>query len=287
MRIFDYGRMIKFSHSVFALPFAGASLILAFDHYHLTLNDYYEKFIWLLIAMISARSAAMGFNRIVDRTLDSQNVRTRDREIPAGIISVRSAALFVSLSSLLFLLSAFMLNFICFILAFPVLFILLGYSYTKRFWAGSHFILGLSLGIAPSGVWLALMGRLDIFPVLLSGAVALWTAGFDILYSIQDIEFDKQLKLKSIPAVYGIQRSVLISRLCHGLMLTILIILNVLLPAGLILRAGLVIIAFIIFHEHRLVSKGLENIDKAFFTMNGQISVLYFLFVLTDRIFLL
>lgn len=287
MRIFDYGRMIKFSHSVFALPFAAASLVFAIDHYNLTIDSQIAKLFWILAAMVSARSAAMGFNRVADRSLDAQNPRTREREIPTGIISVRSAALFVTLSSFLFLLSAYMLNFVCFILAFPVLFILMGYSYIKHFWSGSHFILGLSLGIAPSGAWLALTGRLNIIPVLLSCAVALWTAGFDILYSIQDIEFDIHSKLKSIPVRFGIQGAVFISRLCHGMMLVILMILNLFLPAGFILKAGLLMIVCIIFYEHLLISKGLGNIEKAFFTMNGYVSVIYFLFALTDRIFLL
>lgn len=287
MRLLDYGRMIKFSHSVFALPFTGASLVFAYDHYYSTIHAPIVKFFWILVAMVSARSAAMGFNRIADRSMDAQNPRTREREIPKGIISVPSAALFVALSSFLFLFSAYMLNVVCFMLAFPVLFILLGYSYIKRFWSGSHFILGLSLGIAPSGAWLALTGRLDIYPVLLSCAVALWTAGFDILYAIQDFEFDIHVKLKSIPVRFGILGAVLISRLCHGMMLAILVVLNLLLPAGLILRAGLLIIASVIFYEHVLIAKSLGNIDKAFFTMNGYVSVIYFLFALTDRIFLL
>jgi len=287
MRIFDYGRMIKFSHSVFALPFAGASLIFAIDHYGLTIHSQVEKFFWILIAMVSARSAAMGFNRISDRTLDALNPRTRKREIPSGIIPVGSAILFVTLSAFIFIISAFMLNFLCFLLAFPVLVVLLGYSYVKRFWSGSHFILGLSLGIAPSGAWLALTGSLDIIPLLLSCAVALWTAGFDILYSIQDIDFDLNSKLRSVPVRFGIHRAILISRICHALMLAILVIINLLLPAGAILKSGLLLISFFIFYEHILISKGFENIDKAFFTMNGRVSVIYFLFALTDRIFLL
>lgn len=286
MRILDYGRMIKFSHSLFALPFAMASFILAVETYSTSPHIWLKKLLWILIAMVSARSAAMGFNRIADRRMDALNPRTRNRELPQGTILTVSAGIFVFLSSLIFLFSSLMLNPLCFWLAFPVLGVLLGYSFLKRIWAGTHFVLGLSLGIAPSAVWLALSGRLDWMPVLLSASVAFWTAGFDILYALQDIHFDRKYKLHSIPADMSPDKAVLISRICHGLMLILLILLHVLLPAKWILWSGTGIITVLIVYEHILVYKSHKNINKAFFNMNGLISVMYFGFVLLDRIFL-
>jgi 4-hydroxybenzoate polyprenyltransferase len=286
MGIRDYGRMIKFSHSIFALPFAMASFVLAVNKYMLSWDIWLEKLLWILLAMVSARSAAMAFNRITDRKVDALNPRTKNREIPRGIVSLSSAFVFVILSSFIFLLSALMLNTLCFYLAFPVLGILLGYSILKRFWAGSHFILGLSLGIAPSGVWLALTGRLELIPVLLSLSVGFWTAGFDILYAIQDVAFDRQNQLHSLPADMGVPTAILFSRLSHGFMLILLVFLHVILPAGVILWVGTVVIAVFILYEHLLVFRSHENINKAFFNMNGLVSLFYFGFVLMDCIFL-
>ncbi|MDD3806841.1 MAG: putative 4-hydroxybenzoate polyprenyltransferase [Candidatus Marinimicrobia bacterium] len=286
MKILDYGRMIKFSHSLFALPFALASFVLAVDFFEIPSKIWMIKLLWILVAMVSARSAAMGFNRIVDRHLDAMNPRTKDRELPKGVLRLSSVVLFVVLSALLFLFSAGMLNRLCFWLAFPVLAILLGYSYLKRVWAGTHFILGLSLAIAPSGVWLALTEKLTLIPILLSLAVMVWTAGFDILYAIQDVTFDRKHHLHSIPADMSVEKAIDISRLCHGLMVVFLILLHSILPAHWILWLGTCLIAFLIFYEHFLVFRSYKNINKAFFNMNSTISVMYFAFVLLDRMLL-
>lgn len=286
MRILDYGRMIKFSHSLFALPFAMASFTFAVDMFSIPPGVWLTKLLWILMAMVSARSAAMGFNRLADRRLDALNPRTRTRELPAGVISPGAVLVFVSVSALIFLFSAAMLNWICFWLAFPVLAILLGYSFLKRVWAGTHFVLGLSLGIAPSGVWLGLTGELHIIPILISAAVGVWTAGFDILYAIQDVDFDRQHGVHSIPADMGLQKALVISRLCHAFMVLFLVILHLLYPAGWILWTGTGIISIFIIYEHFLVYRSHDNIGKAFFNMNALISLLYFGFVLLDRIFL-
>lgn len=286
MRILDYGRMIKFSHTLFALPFAMASFTFAVDMFSIPPDVWLIKLLWILIAMVSARSAAMGFNRLADRRLDALNPRTRTRELPTGVISPRAALVFVSVSALIFLFSAAMLNRICFWLAFPVLAILMGYSFLKRVWAGTHFVLGLSLGIAPSGVWLGLTGGLHITPILLSAAVGVWTAGFDILYAIQDVDFDRQHGVHSIPAAMSLHKAIVISRLCHASMVFLLVILHLLYPAGWILWTGTGIISIFIIYEHLLVYRSHDNIAKAFFNMNGMISLLYFGFVLLDRIFL-
>jgi len=286
MRILDYGRMIKFSHSLFALPFALASFTFAVDTFSIPPDVWMRKLVWILFAMVSARSAAMGFNRLVDRHLDALNPRTRERELPAGLITPKAVTVFITASSIFFLFSAAMLNKVCFWLAFPVLTVLMGYSILKRYWAGTHFVLGLSLGIAPSGVWLAVTGGLNVVPILLSAAVGVWTAGFDILYAIQDVDFDRQYRVHSIPADVSIDKAIVISRICHAFMMLFLMILHLIYPAGWILWTGTGLISIFILYEHVLVYKSHDNIDKAFFNMNSMISLMYFGFVLLDCIFL-
>ena len=206
-----YGRMVKFSHSIFALPFALAAVILAQRQVPLQWLDL----VWILIAMVSARSAAMGFNRFVDARFDGQNPRTQNREIPAGQIAMTAAAIFILFSALLFLFMAWLLGKICFYLAFPVLAVLLAYSYTKRFTWGSHLILGLAIALAPLGAWLAVTKSFDGAILWLSLALLTHIAGFDILYACQDYEFDRSMGLRSIPTRFGIQRALDIAAIIH------------------------------------------------------------------------
>ena len=200
-KIVEYGRMIKFSHSVFALPFALSGALLAGTEAVLT----WGKMFWIVIAMVSARSAAMGFNRLVDNKIDARNPRTRERHLPSGKISVSETSVFILVFSLVFIFSSWKLNMICFYLSPVALFVILFYSYTKRFTSFSHYILGLGLGISPIGAWLAITGYFAAEPVILSFAVLFWVSGFDIIYACQDYEFDKENGLHSIPKLMGLK----------------------------------------------------------------------------------
>ncbi|TGK18883.1 4-hydroxybenzoate octaprenyltransferase [Leptospira fluminis] len=218
-----YGRFVKFSHTLFALPFAGIAFILAFLRTPgLTLGEWGMKFFWILVCMIGARSAAMGFNRWADRGFDSKNPRTANREIPAGKISDVAAIVFVLLAALLFFVGSWFLNSLSFYLAAPTLFLLLTYSYTKRFTFLCHFYLGLSIGLAPLATWIALREEFSWIPVLWTLGLAFNLAGFDILYALQDRDFDEREGLHSVPVFFGLENSLWISRLSHVLSLCFL-----------------------------------------------------------------
>src|SRR6202451_3687362 len=211
--------MIKFEHSVFALPFALTGALLAFRESRLDARGFGYKLLWIVVAMVSARSAAMAFNRILDADIDARNPRTRMRHIPAGILSTRFAWGFVGVSVLVFLLAARALNPLCFKLAPVALAVVFFYSFTKRFTTFSHLILGLSLGIAPAAAWIAVQGSLDPRILWLTAAVTFWTAGFDIIYSCQDYEFDCDLQLYSVPKLLGIGKALMVARALHVLMI--------------------------------------------------------------------
>ena len=278
-RIIDYGQMIKFSHSIFALPFALSAAILANDTAPLTA----EKLLWIVLAMVSARSAAMGFNRLIDRHYDAANPRTRMRHLPAGKIKSSEVATFVIVSSLIFIFASYQLNLLCFALSPVALFIIFFYSYTKRFTAFSHYVLGLALGISPVGAWLAITGAFALPPIILGLAVVFWVAGFDILYALQDYDFDRQYDLYSIPRLVGPARALWIARLSHTLAFALLFSLWVLLNLHFIYVLGLILIAGLLSYEHSLVSPhDLSRLDMAFFNMNGVISVIFFLTILGD-----
>ena len=275
-RVATYGRMIKFSHSIFALPFALASFFLA------TLRDGFEpaKLVWVIVAMVGARSAAMGFNRWIDAGIDALNPRTANREIPVGALSKSQVLLFVILSSGVLVIAAWRLNPLCLALSPVALVIVFGYSFTKRFTMLSHVVLGLSLAIAPVGAWLAVRGQFDLTPILIGLAVLFWVGGFDILYSCQDVQFDQKMKLHSIPARFGIPRALLLARVAHVIALSSLFALTVVEPLHWTYLAGLVLIALLFIYEHSLVkADDLSKIDAAFFTVNGWIGVLYVLTV--------
>ncbi len=270
--------MIKFQHTVFALPFALASLLVAEQGI-----PRYDVFVWVLIAMIGARSSAMAFNRIVDISIDAANPRTMNRALPAGRISLNAAWFLAIFSIVLFFISAYMLNMLAFALSPIALAIIISYSYSKRFTCLSHLWLGASLGIAPVGAWVAAKGDIGFASILLGGAVAMWTAGFDIIYSLQDIDFDREKGLHSIPAKLGAARALLISRILHGIMVVLLTGFGIYLQMSWVYYVGVILIGLCLVYEHYLVTEtNLKRINEAFFTVNGFVSIAYLIFVLMD-----
>jgi len=278
-RVRTYGRLIKFSHTVFALPFALAAVLLAHREHPVTL----WTLVWIMIAMAGARSAAMGFNRYADFEYDRRNPRTTGRPLTAGQIDKPSVLKLILASSTIFVLSAAMLGKLCFILSIPVLVVLFLYSYTKRFTAFSHLVLGFGIGLAPAGAWVATTGNLDIRIFPLSFALMTYIAGFDILYALQDIDFDRKEKLCSIPACWGSQRALQASNLLHTLTFLFLLSLYFIFPLGRTYLIFLSIISLLLIAEHKLVRPdSLERINLAFFHVNSAISILLFVGVWTD-----
>jgi 4-hydroxybenzoate polyprenyltransferase len=271
--------MIKFEHSVFALPFALTAALLAIREAGLTSQAALGKLGWIVVAMVGARSAAMTFNRLADAEMDARNPRTATRHLPAGLLSRRFAWAFLLASVAVFLLAARALNPLCFRLAPVALALVLGYSYTKRFTALTHFVLGLCLGAAPAAAWIAVTGGLDARILWLTAAVTLWTAGFDILYACQDYEFDVREGLRSLPARLGIARALRVARLLHAFVPVCLLALAHSFGLGGLAFAGTGAIALLLVYEHRLVSPhDLSRVNAAFFSVNGWVSVLFFLF---------
>jgi 4-hydroxybenzoate polyprenyltransferase len=279
--------MIKFEHSVFALPFALTGALLAFRESAFSLTDIWRKVAWIVVAMVGARSAAMAFNRLVDADIDGRNPRTKTRHLPAGHLSRGFTWAFVVIASAIFFLAAGALNPLCLKLAPLALAVVFCYSFTKRFTSFSHIVLGFSLGIAPAAAWIAVRGSLDPRILWLTGAVTCWTAGFDIIYSCQDYEFDCEEQLFSIPRVLGIAGALRAARVLHLLMILCLAALAGSLHLGVLALAGIVAIILVLVYEHSLVKPDdLSRVNAAFFTMNGYVSVLFFLFWAAD-IFLL
>ena len=267
-----YARMIKLSHSVFALPFALASAILASAGPGLAPRTLF----WIVVAMVGARSAAMGFNRLADQAIDARNPRTAGRELPKGLLSRAEVWAFVVFSAALLVLAAAMLNPLCLMLSPIALVIVLGYSFTKRFTALSHVVLGLALAIAPVGAWVAVRGELGLPPVVLGLAVLFWVAGFDTIYACQDAGFDKESGLHSLPARLGVRRALVLARLFHVFAVVLLLALPALVPLHPLYIGGVALVAVLLGYEHSLVRHDdLSRIDAAFFTVNGWISVAY------------
>jgi 4-hydroxybenzoate polyprenyltransferase len=270
--------MIKWEHSIFALPFALAGAMLAAGGL-----PSWRQLGWILVAMVAARSAAMAFNRLVDHRLDTANPRTCSRALPAGLLSRRFVAAFVVLSCLVFMLAAAELNRLALELSPVALAILLLYSYTKRFTRWSHLVLGFADGISAPAGWIAVRGSLDWRIVILAVAVTFWVGGFDVLYACQDFDFDCQAGLHSIPRFVGIRRALWIARGFHLLMLGLLLWLVFALQLGVLAVLGVAIVGALLAYEHSLVShQNLSHLNAAFFTMNGVISVVYFLFIAAD-----
>ncbi len=273
-----YLEMVRFAHTVFALPFAFMGAVLAAGG-----MPRGRTLWWILVAMVGARSGAMGTNRIADRYLDSLNPRTRDRVLPRGRLALGEAVGFVVVSFGVFLLAAWMLNPVCLALAPLAILIVCGYSYTKRFSAGSHLVLGLSLALAPIGAWIAVRGEVAVPALVLGLGVLFWVAGFDILYAFQDVEFDRGTGLFSIPAWLGTTKGLMIAAVFHGLTVCCLAALIPLLRLGPVYGIGLTCAAALLFYEHRLVHRhGLAKLDMAFFNVNGVLSIGMLLATLGD-----
>lgn len=266
-----YGRMIRFSHSVFALPFALASALFASREGAPTAG----QLTWIVVAMVAARSAAMGWNRLVDRDLDSRNARTAGRELPRGVLTPRQTLAFVVASAAVLVLAAAMLNPLCFALSPLALAVVLGYSHTKRFTAASHLVLGLSLALGPIGAWLAIRGGLAPLPLLLGLAVLLWVAGFDTIYACQDVEFDRRAGLHSLPAWLGLARALVVARGLHLGAWVALVSLFWLQPLHPSYLLGVFVIGLLLVFEHSLVSAAdLSRVMQAF-NLNGWVSLGY------------
>ncbi len=270
--------MIKWEHSIFALPFALCGAMLAAGGL-----PTLRQLAWIIVAMISARSAAMAFNRVADASIDAANPRTQTRALPAGTLSPTFVTSFVVASCAIFILAASQLNHLALELSPVALAVVLLYSYTKRFTRWSHLVLGFSLGIAPAAAWIAVRGSLDPRILLLTAAVTFWVGGFDVLYACQDYEFDRESGLHSIPRHIGIRGALAVARAFHVFMLILLVALVAAFGLGKVAIAGIVIVAVLLAYEHTLVSpRDLSKLNAAFFTMNGVISVVFFAFIAAD-----
>lgn len=270
--------MIKWEHSVFALPFALCGAMLAANGL-----PAIHQLAWIIVAMVAARSAAMAFNRLADTSMDAANPRTRTRALPAKELTPQFVSSFVVVSCAIFVIAASQLNRLALLLSPMALAVVLLYSYTKRFTRWSHLVLGLALGIAPAAAWIAVRGTLDPRILLLAAAVTFWVGGFDVLYSCQDYDFDRRAGLHSVPRYCGIARALWIARLFHLLMLLFLVALVFAFGLGKLAVAGIVVVSLLLLYEHSLVSaEDLSRLNAAFFTMNGVISVLFFFFIAGD-----
>ena len=275
--------MIKFEHSIFALPFALTGALLAWFDSGFHIDGLWRRFGWIDVAMVSARSAAMTFNRLLDARVDARNRRTEKRHLPAGLLSARFAWGFTIIACLVFLWAARALGSLCFALAPVALAILFFYSFCKRFTSLSHLVLGFCLGIAPAAAWIAMRGSLDPRILWLTAAVMFWTAGFDVIYACQDFEFDCAEGLFSIPRRVGIANALRIARLLHVAMIACLIALVLVFHLGLLSFAGIAAVLILLIYEHGLVKPNdLSRVNAAFFTVNGYVSVLFFLFWAAD-----
>jgi 4-hydroxybenzoate polyprenyltransferase len=270
--------MIKWEHSIFALPFALCGAMLAAGGF-----PPVHQLLWIIVAMIAARSAAMAFNRWADAALDAANPRTSTRALPAGQLTPGFVATFVIASSAVFVIAAGQLNRLSLMLSPVALAVLLLYSYTKRVTRWSHLVLGFALGIAPSAAWIAVRGSLDPRILLLTAAVTFWVGGFDVLYACQDFDFDRQAGLHSIPRYVGIRAALWIARAFHLVMVGLLVALLIVFGMGKLAVLGVVAVVLLLLYEHSLVrADDLSKLNAAFFTMNGVISVLFFVSVVGD-----
>ncbi len=281
-----YLEMIKFEHSIFALPFAMIGMMWGSRWAYKTAWPGPVTLIWIVIAMVSCRSAAMAFNRIADREIDAVNPRTKMRALPAGLLQLRQTNVFFFASCLIFFVAAAMLNPLALALSPIALGVTLFYSVTKRFTPLCHFVLGLSLGIAPAAAWIGTTGKLALPIVWITGAVLFWTAGFDIIYSLQDEEFDREHGLRSFPQTFGKAKALTISRVSHTLAIAFLIAGGIGVGAGVFYWIGVSFAAGLLLYEQSLVTPtDLSRVNMAFFTLNGFVSLGVFVFALLDQIF--
>jgi 4-hydroxybenzoate polyprenyltransferase len=270
--------MIKFEHTIFSTPFALSAAVVAARGI-----PHWRTLVWIAVALIGARSAAMAFNRIVDRKFDALNPRTKTRAIPAGQVTVGQAVVFTAVSAAILIIAAWQLNPLALALSPVALLIALGYSLTKRFTIWSHLALGFALGIAPMGAWIAVQGGLSLAPFLLGFAVVFWLFGFDILYALQDVDFDRSAGLFSIPARFGNARALVFSRVGHAVMVCLMIAFGYTAHLHALYYVGVAMVAALIVYEQSLVKRDdLSRLDFAFFNLNGYVGVGYFLFTLAD-----
>ena len=279
-----HANLVRLPHTIFALPFALVGVVLASYVAPFTVADV----VWVVVAFTSARFAAMGFNRIVDREIDARNPRTRSREIPSGTMSVREASVAVTIASLVFFVAAWQLNTLCLILAPIALAWVLSYSYTKRFTRWSHLVLGIGLSIAPVGGYIAITGQWSDpwwMLIALAIAVATWVGGFDILYALQDVSFDRENGLYSVPSTFGEANALSIARVLHLATVASLAVAGIGAGAGILYYTGVVVAGVLLLYEHSLVkANDFSRLDAAFFTMNGVISIVFLGFVFTERL---
>jgi 4-hydroxybenzoate polyprenyltransferase len=278
-KLINYSRLVKFEHTIFALPFALTGFFFAVRQDSSNLSI--KLLILVMLCMVFARNAAMGFNRFLDREFDKLNPRTASREIPAGVLEPKSVLLFVILNALFFIATTWFINSLCFYLSPVALFVILFYSYTKRFTPICHFVLSLGLAIAPMGAYLAVTGQFDWLPLMLSLVVFFWVSGFDIIYALQDEDFDKDLNLKSIPSILGKKRALQFAKIIHFCSAIFVVAVAVLTPANWLHIVGSVLFIGLLAYQHALVKPDdLSRVNLAFFTTNGIASVIYGLFVI-------
>lgn len=280
----NYFSLVKFSHTVFAMPFAliGYSLAVSEPEYNFSL----KLLLLIILCMVLARNAAMGFNRLADRKFDALNPRTRNREIPSGIIGSRAAALFVLLNALLFIVATSFINPLTLYLSPVALTVILGYSLTKRFTYLCHFILGLGLSLAPIGAYISMTGKFSIVPLLFSFIVLTWVSGFDIIYALQDDEFDRSNKLHSVPSSIGVKNAIAISVLVHIITFGLVILAGLLADTGWLYWTGAALFSAFLLYQHLIVSHNdLSRVNIAFGTTNGVASVIFAMFVILDLFF--
>lgn len=283
-KVKNFLSLVKFSHTIFAMPFAFIGYFLAL--YQTNANFEWKLLGLIVLCMIFARNAAMAFNRIVDREIDNKNPRTAVREIPSGIIKAKSALIFVIVNALLFILTTYFINRITFILSPVALLIILGYSISKKFTAICHLILGLGLSLAPIGAYLAVTGTFDVLPILYSFVVLFWVSGFDIIYALQDLDFDKEEQLKSFPVFFGRKGAISASILLHFLSAAIIIIAGLMAGFGLMYWLGSIIFILLLIYQHLLVKPNdLSRVNLAFFTTNGIASIIFAVFTITELVF--
>ncbi len=278
----NYLSLVKFSHSIFAMPFALFGFFLALHINELSFD--YWKLIYVILCMVLARNTAMGFNRYIDREIDKKNPRTQSREIPSGKVSEKAALFFVIINALLFIVTTYFINTLALILSPVALAVVMGYSYTKRFTSLCHVVLGLALALSPIGAYIAVTGSFNsIIPVLVSFSVLLWTAGFDIIYALQDDEFDSENGLFSIPGAIGRKKALILSRFLHFASSILLLVVGLMLGFNTFYLIGYALFTALLLNQHRLVKvDDLSKVNLAFFTMNGIASVIFGIFAVVS-----
>ncbi len=275
----DFNELVMFKHSIFSLPFIFIAMIVA-------ANGWFGwKLLFLgVVAAVSARNFAMGFNRYVDRDIDKKNPRTANRPSVDGRLHNKTILIFILINAIIFIFTAYMINDLAFYLSFPILIILGGYSFFKRFSSLAHLVLGISLGLAPIAGVVAVSEEITLWSIFLSLGVMFWVGGFDLLYSLQDIDFDKNEKLFSIPSQYGVKCTLFVAKVFHALTILFWLLFVIIASGGFFTYFAVFVSAVILYFEHLIVSKDFKKIDKAFFTFNGYLGIIFLIFVIIDRI---